>query len=166
MIAAALLTLSVVALSSCATFDRNDVAVSVDGDSLSSRHLSDMVRSDLYATVLQSSVQNGVADADAMRVMLNAWIKLHVLERAGIFKDVDRNAVGAGLAKTHGEEWTSAPQSLRDIMVLNEAAGQLSSAGSSDAQAALGNLAAVDVYVDPRYGTWDAASGLVIPLAS
>jgi hypothetical protein len=158
--------LAVITLSSCATFNRNDVAARVDGVSLSNAQLSEIVRSDLYATVLQSGIVNGVANGDAMRNLLDGWLKLQLLEESGAFKTVNRATVGAGLAQSNGASWTSAPQSLRDLLVLNEAASQLRTSGALNTDVALQKLSTAQIYVDPRYGRWDPATASVVPLTS
>lgn len=158
--------LAVGLLSSCATFKQNNVAVRLNGDSLTTDHLSDMARSQLYATVLQSGVVGGVANGDAERNVLTAWLKLQLLEQTGVFDSVDRAAVTATLEQTNGASWTAAPAELRDLLVLNEAARQLATAGTLDPPTALAGLATADVFVDARYGRWDPTTISVVPLVS
>ena len=124
-----------------------------------------MVRSDLYATVLQSGVVGGVANGDAARNVLNGWLKLQLLDQTGVFKDVDRKALANTLEQSNGNAWTTAPVALRDLLVLNEAAKQLSTGGTLDTATALKDLPTADVFVDSRYGRWDSASGLVVPFS-
>lgn len=153
-------------LSSCATFDQNDVAARLNDDSLSTTQLTDIVRSDLYASVLQSGIVNGLVNGDAARSLLTGWLKLHQLEASGVFKDVDRAAVGATLQQSNAETWAAAPEELRDLLVMNEAAAQLATSGALNVATALQPLATAEVYIDPRYGRWDAASSSVVPLSS
>jgi hypothetical protein len=157
---------ALLALSSCSTFNHNEVAAQINGDSLSNAELSQMVRSDLYATVLQSGVVGGLTNGDAARALLDGWLKLQLLEQSGAFKDVDRKAVANGLEQTNGDAWTAAPVVLQDLLVRNAAATQLSTAGTLDTATALKNLATAEVFIDPRYGRWDSASSSVVALNS
>lgn len=158
--------LALITLSSCATFNRNDVAATVDGVSITNKQLSEIVRSDLYATVLQTGIVNGVANGGAVRNLLDGWLKLQLLEESGAFKTVNRATVSAGLAQSNGASWTSAPAALRDLLVLNEAASQLRTSGALNTDVALQKLSTAQIYVDPRYGTWDPATASVVPLNS
>lgn len=153
-------------LSSCTTFKQNNVAVRLNGDSLTTDHLSDMARSDLWATYLQSGIVNGMASGDAARNVLTAWLKLQLLEQSGVFDGVDRLAVSATLEQTNGSTWAAAPAEMRDLLVRNEAARQLTTNGQLDPARALAPLATADVFVDARYGRWDPASFSVVPLDS
>jgi hypothetical protein len=152
--------------SSCATFKQNDVAVRLNGHSLTTKHLSDMARSDLYATYLQSGIVDGLANGDAARNVLTAWLKLELLDQAGVFAGVDRSAVSATLEQANGASWAAAPVELRDLLILNEEARQLTTNGTLDPPTALARLATADVYVDARYGRWDPATISVVPLQS
>ncbi len=159
-------TCTLLTLSSCASFNQNEIAARINDDSLSNSELSTMVRSDLFANVLQSEIVGGVANGDATRNLLDGWLKLHLLEQSGVFKDVDRKAVANGLEQSSGEVWTAAPVGLRDLLVLNEAARQLSAGGTLDTATALRDLPTANVFVDPRYGRWDPTSGSVVALSS
>ncbi len=125
-----------------------------------------MVSSELFENVLQSPVVNGLADGDATRNVINGWLKLQLLEQSGVFEDVDRNGVAAQLEQSNGEIWTDAPIVLRDLLVLNEAARQLTASGSLDAPTSLQDLTTAEIFVDPRYGRWDSVSSSVVPLSS
>lgn len=158
--------LAVGLLSSCSTFKQNNVAVRLNGDSLTTDHLSDMARSQLYATVLQSAIVGGVADGDAARNVLTAWLKLHMLEQTHVFDGVDRAAITTALQQTDGAAWSAAPADMRDLLLLNEAARQLTTSGELDPPTALVGLAKANVYVDARYGRWDPTTISVVPLDS
>ena len=125
-----------------------------------------MVSSDLFADVLQSPVVDGLASGDATRNVINGWLKLQFLEQSGVFKDVDRTGVASELEQSKGAIWGDAPSVLRDLLVLNEAAGQLSASGAFDAPTALQPLTTAEVFIDPRYGRWDSVSSSVVPLSS
>ena len=101
--ACALLTFSF-AVTSCSGSNQNEIAASVNGDSLSNSELSAMVSSDLFANVLQSPVVNGLADGDATRNVINGWLKLQLLAQSGVFEDVDRNGVAAELEQSNGRD--------------------------------------------------------------
>jgi hypothetical protein len=154
------------ALSSCSGSNQNAVAASVNGDSLSNSELSAMVSSDLFADVLQSPVVDGLASGEAIRTVINGWLKLQLLEQSGVFKDVDRNGVASELEQSKGAIWGDAPAVLRDLLVLNEAARQLSASGSLDAPTTLKALTTAEVFIDPRYGRWDSVNSSVVPLSS
>jgi hypothetical protein len=138
----------------------------MNGDSLTNSELSAMVSSDLFAAVLQSPVVNGLVSGDATRNVIDGWLKLQLLDQSGVFNDVDRNGVAAELEQSNGAIWGDAPAVLRDLLVLNEAARQLSASGSFDAPTALQALTTAEVFIDPRYGRWDSVNSSVVPLSS
>jgi len=153
-------------LSSCATFKQNNVAVRLNGDTLTTDHLSDMARSDLYAKYLQSGIVGGVASGNTTRDVITVWLKLQVLEQSGVFDNVDRGALSATLQQSNTDIWDAAPSEMRDLLVRNAAASQLANNGQLDGPTALAPLATADVFVDARYGRWDPATLSVVPLES
>lgn len=163
--ALALVTLvASVAFAGCATFDRNDTAAKVDGVTLSRGTLGAMVESDLAGQLLGEQVRGGLADGNATRSLLAAWILLTAVDRAGLAPQADRAGVETELASRFGELWTAAPQEMRDLAVLNGTVSNLVNAGTLDQDAAVAALNAADVYVDPRYGVWRPDTISVAPL--
>jgi hypothetical protein len=158
--------LALTALSSCATFNRNDIAAQVGTATLTNDDVSAMVRSDLYSKVMRTGKIDHLAGGDGIRSIIGAWVTLHSIEQSGALQGVDRTAIIQQLEGRDSTSWASAPQTLRDLLVINDALTSVASSGTVDSSTFDQAVTGADAYVDPRYGRWDPATGSVVPLTS
>lgn len=148
----------------CATFDRNDAAARVDHTVLSRDTLGAMLDSDLAGQLLGTQSLGGLADGNAARSLIAAWILLTAIDHAGLAAGADLVGVESELAAQFGSLWTAAPQEMRDLAVLNGAVSKLVNEGRLDQDAAVEALNRADVFVDSRYGAWRPGTISVAPL--
>lgn len=152
---AATALVAALALSSCATFTSNQHVASVGDASLSRDEFASMLDSSLGQTLLNDAPANGSISGDSARGLIQAWIGITAFTQAGIGADVDRAAVEKDLATQLADQWTDAPDVLRELAIDNTIIGQLLSDGTitrEDLQAAAHDA---DIWVDSRYGWWD-----------
>jgi len=156
--------LLVVTLGACSTVTRNDAAAEVGDTELARDDFHAMLDSDLTGQLLGSSARGGLVEGDTARGLLGAWILLTAIEQDGLLAGADRAAVEASLAEQFGELWTSAPASLRDLVVTNAIVTDGINQGTLTQDQAVEALNSVTVFVDSRYGTWQPATVSVDPL--
>lgn len=163
-VALAVAAVAVVSLSGCATFTRNDAAARVDDVTLSRDALGAMLDSDLAGQLLGVQARGGLADGNAARSLVAAWILLTAIDQAGLAEGADLAGVEAALAGQFGDLWLAAPQEMRDLAVLNGAVSTLVNEGRLDQDAAVDALNGADVYLDSRYGVWRPDTISIAPL--
>ena len=151
-------------LTSCAQFDRNDLAASVNGAELSQSELGELLDSELGAFLLRDRPVDGFITGDGARSLLSAWVSLTALEQAGLLASADRGQVESDLAEQFGDDWTQAPQLMRDLAITNVVVGEMSRSGDLVRDDALAALDSADVFVDSRYGAWNVVDYRVVAL--
>lgn len=156
---AATLTLGLAA-SSCATFDQNRVA-EVGPAKMSRSELDAMLNSKLSHTLLGIENVNGAVDGEAARTLITAWAQTQIVKQA-LDTPLDTAAAEQSTATQYGDDWQTAPQSLRDLVIEYATLNQQASTGALDRQKVSEAIQTTNVYVDARIGTWDHASGKVV----
>jgi hypothetical protein len=156
--------LGAASLTACSTFERNDVAASVNGVELSQDDLQLILESELGADILKEAPVDGSISGASARSVLGAWAALGAIEQAGLTADVDVATIQADLAEQFGTKWTDAPPVMQDLATANVAVGTKVQAGTLSQEDVLAAFAAADVFIDSRYGSWDPTSGRVRPL--
>lgn len=153
-----------VGLASCATFTRNDVAATVDDAELSQDELQEMLESDLAAQLLQFVPGDDEVSGDVARGIISVWIRLEfwrgaVTVPAGVTQLVEQQATAQ-----FGDQWTAAPESLRELVIADGEIGTMIQDGSLNQEELLGLLGAADITVDARYGAWSDEQSRVVGL--
>gem|GEM_PF-2007766 len=153
-------------LSSCATFEGDDVAASSGDHELSQDELRSMLESDFLDLVLDVRVpgREGEVIGSGVRELLGAWIVIGPIEDAGLIDGPALDEARAQVTERFGPDFDTAPAPLQDLLVKNSAINLRIGDGSLTQDEALGVLAAADVHVDPRYGRWDRELRAVVPL--
>jgi len=151
-------------LGSCSTFSRNDVVASLDDRELSRDDFEQMAGSELARQIVGEAPGGDRIAGDAARALITAWIVSGAVSETTPIDAAALDAADALGAEQFGPEWTDTPDVVRDLLRLNIAIGELNATGGIDADAARDLLADGDVYVDPRYGRWDAEAVTVTSL--
>jgi hypothetical protein len=153
-------------LSSCATFQENDLAASSGDNELSQDELRSMLESDFLDSVLDVRVpgRDGEVIGSGVRDLLGAWIVIGPIEDAGLIDPATLDEARAQVVEQFGPTFDQAPAPLQDLLVKNSAINLRIGDGSLTQDEALGVLAGADVHVDPRYGRWDPELRAVVPL--
>lgn len=167
---AATVVVAAAALSSCATFDRNDAAATVSGVEISRESLSDV--SDWLAANPQSEAAlrlgvidlgTGLVDATSTRYVLQVLVHDELLRQflasAGASPSADD--IAAAESRVDG----SITGDIRPIYVQEEALRSALLQLPAEQQAAFAaGIPASKVSVDSRYGGWDNTTGAIVPL--
>ena len=151
-------------LTSCAQFDRNDVAASVNDSELSQDEFAEILDSELGAFLLNTRPVDGVITGDGARGLISAWIGLTAIDQSGLLASADRAQIESDLAAQFGDDWTSAPQLMRDLAITNVAVGNAANAGELAREDLLTVFDGADIFVDSRYGAWNVADNRVVAL--
>lgn len=151
--------LAAVSFSSCSTFDRNDVAAAIGDETLTVDDLGVILQSPLAGAVGPIDVAN----ADIARNVLEVWITNTVIINAGLLGEFDEEGLREALTAQLGESFTNSPKVAQDLLIVNNAVALAQRSGEiDDAEAILAFLDA-DVWVNARYGSWDAPTQSVLP---
>ena len=152
-------------LSSCSTFARSNTVAEVNGTQLSESELTDLLSSDLGQALLQIQVDSGAVSGGTARGMLQAWIALTALAQSDLMPltPETRATVEQALNSQYGAAWTTGPAVVRELAIVNLAAGNAINAGTLDRIAAQDVIKASSVYVDSRYGSWNQADSKIDP---
>lgn len=167
---AAAVVVATAALSSCATFDRNDAAATVSGVEISRDSLSDVA--DWLAANPQSEAAlrlgvvdlgQGLVDATSTRYVLQVLVHDELLRQ--YLASVDASPSADDVAAAESRVDSSITGDIRAIYVQEEALRSALLQLPEEQQAAFAaGLPSSKVTVDSRYGGWDNATATIVPL--
>ena len=167
---AAVAIVAVSALTSCATFDRNDAAATVGGVEISRDSLTDI--SQILAADPQSEAAlrlgvvdlgTGLVDATATRYVLQVLVHDELLRQylASVGASPSADDLAAAEARVDG----SITGDIRPIYVQEEALrSALLQLPAEQQDAFAASIPASKVSIDSRYGGWDNTTGTIVPL--
>ena len=167
---AAVVVVATAALSSCATFDRNDAAATVSGVEISQDSLSDV--SDWLAANPQSEAAlrlgvidlgPGLVDATSTRYVLQVLVHDELLRLFLASADAAPSADDIAAAESRVDSTITGD--IRSIYVQEEALRSALLQLPAEQQAAFADsIPASKVTVDSRYGGWDNTTGTIVSL--
>ena len=148
------------ATSGCSTFSDADAAARVDDTELSPDELSNLV--DVLAQGADPS------DADLVRQTIGLWVQVEIinngLDDAGTPLTDSQKSDARTQLETQITGFADLPESTADALVRVQATS-IAINDVPDFQTLVTEAAAAaDIYVDPRFGQFDAADGSVVPL--
>jgi hypothetical protein len=160
--------LALTTLSSCATFNRNDVAASVGTSKLSLQQLDDINLSKLLVAAGLKGPVSGQVPGEQARTLITVWIETAAAEQAGLLPVSDQAAIEQSVSTSSGlaKSWQDGPPELQRLLVSLTQLNQLAQAGTISREQVSAALAKVEIHVDPRYGRWDPTTAAVVPLTS
>jgi hypothetical protein len=157
-----LLTLAAASLTAgCTTFTDNDVAARVNDVEYSHDDLSGII--DAIGIPEESTTDLGTIRSVATTLILAGALNDYFGEQSIKVTDADRDVATQGLAGSL-PTFLEATDDVQDLLVDAQAHLTIVSALPNGAQAQLDAINAADVYIDPRIGTFDSATGAVVAL--
>jgi hypothetical protein len=156
----------VVSLAACSATSSERIAAAVGGEELTQSDLDDMLQSSLAGQLLGVAIVDGQAPTSGARDVAATWATLQAVVEVTGFESHDAAATDAVLAERYGADWVAAPQSLKDLLILNEDIGTAANTGEIDGATAVADAREIDVTVDARLGTWDSENFAITPLGS
>jgi len=151
------------ALSGCGTFDRNDAVAQVNGVELDQRSFAELANDPTLQSLLQSTVSDDIDGSNA-RSLLTGWVVITIVDKAGLVPQDQRTSIDSALATTYGQSFTDASPVVKELLVTNALILQAQQQGAIDTEQVGVALAGADIFIDPRYGRWDGATGAVVAL--
>lgn len=156
-LATAVALLAALSLGGCATFDRQDTVAEINGTALSQSALDRWLQSKLAGEMMATEVTPGAANGGFARSMVTLWIQGQLLAKAA--PNADRAAAEKSMADQYGDAWKEAPADLQQLATDFTAAAAEAQSGGLNIEEFRASLAAATIYVNPRVGVWNRATG-------
>lgn len=154
---------TVLGLTSCATFENQRVA-SVNDHELTQDELRIMLDSELGQTLLQTAPIEGQVVGSSVRSIVSAWIALQAFSDADLLSAEQLEGARQAAIVEYGDQFTNAPAIMQELATLNAAAGAAIGNGDILQEDALSAVRDADVSVDSFYGAWDDESLSVVEM--
>lgn len=152
-LAAAVLA-AILALTGCTTFDKVSTAAFVNGTAISDATVADVTRQ--FNTNLATTADQKIQESQALGVLILSPFVLSQVKSSGSWAPDAR--YNAALQKV-----PDATQATKDFVATSIILAQGGPLTQTDVTAILAQLKKADVVLDPRFGTWDPATGGFLP---